>query len=398
MAPYDDYRLSSSILESPRDGPRHSRERLHSRGPPVRERPRPAFDYDERFESRLHAADRYGPPARRPDRYYDDADSFVSSERPERRRGVSPPPRPRLLRRQSSLDTFDRIPSRKLEEMYYRGPSPRLSPPPRSRYSPPRPHGDDLYYEDIRIAEPDYYGDEEFRGFRERDRYPTRPRRSSSRFRERIVEERIERPYPRKGKTRMPKKLVHPRAILDRGYPFEEEEKAVMIQVALSKEQIDELVTISREIRRVSEARIVRTSPSPVRMERLSIADSPPRASHDTLIVERSPSRSHSRHHRHRRGHSERTLSVSRTRSRSISAQSRRRRRSSPGRREANRDETGPLAIMVRPRDSDDDLKLVGPLERRSGDLTEDEEVHEVKKERKSPNSRLIRAMMATLT
>lgn len=124
MAPYDDYRLSSSILESPRDGPRHSRERLHSRGPPVRERPRPAFDYDERFESRLHAADRYGPPARRPDRYYDDADSFVSSERPERRRGVSPPPRPRLLRRQSSLDTFDRIPSRKLEEMYYRGPSP----------------------------------------------------------------------------------------------------------------------------------------------------------------------------------------------------------------------------------------------------------------------------------
>lgn len=256
MAPYDDYRLSSSILESPRDGLRHSRERLPSRGPPVREQPHPIFDDDKRFESRLHAADRYGPPARRPERYYDDADSFISSERPERRRGVSPPPRPRLLRRQSSLDTFDRIPSRKLEEMYYRGPSPRLSPPPRSRYSPRRAHGDDLYYEDIRIAEPDYYGDEEFRGFRERDRYPTRPRRSSSRFRERIVEERLERPYPRKGKTRMPKKLVHPRAILDKGYPFEEEEKAVMIQVALSKEQIDELVTISREIRRVNESKL----------------------------------------------------------------------------------------------------------------------------------------------
>jgi len=38
---------------------------------------------------------------------------------------------------------------------------------------------------------------------------------------------------------------------------------------------------------------------------------------------------------------------------------------------------------MVRPRDSDDDLKLVGPLGRHSGDLIEDEEVHEVKKERK---------------
>jgi len=54
----------------------------------------------------------------------------------------------------------------------------------------------------------------------------------------------------------MPKKLVHPRAILDKGYPFEEEEKAVMIQVALSKEQIDELVTISREIRRVNESKL----------------------------------------------------------------------------------------------------------------------------------------------
>lgn len=260
MPPYDDYRSSTSILESPRDGPRHSRERLTSRGPPVLERPRRAYDED-RFESRLHAADRYGPPARRSEGHYDDdslvrpAASSVSHDRPDRPRGVSPPPRPRLLRRQSSLDTFDRIPSRELDEIYYRGPSPRISPPPRRRYSPPRPHGDDYFYEDIRIAEPDYYGDEELRGFRERDRYATRPRRSSSRFRERIVEERIERPYPRKGKTRMPKKLVHPRAILDKGYPFEEHDNAVMILVALSKEQIDELVTVSREIRRVNESK-----------------------------------------------------------------------------------------------------------------------------------------------
>lgn len=253
MSRYDDYRSSTGSFESPRD----RQERLHPRGPPVLDRPPPFADDGERFESRLHETERYGPPARRPGRSYDD-DHFVR----DRPRGVSPPPRPRLLRRQSSLDTFDRIPSRKLDEYYYPEPSARpihAPLPPRRRYSPPPPPSssrrhydpDDYFYEDIHIAEPDYYGDEEMRGFRERDRYPTRPRHSSSRLER--VDEPFEKPYPRKGKTRMPKKLVHPGAIIEKGYPFQEENDVVMIQVALSKDQIDELISVSRIIRRRNE-------------------------------------------------------------------------------------------------------------------------------------------------
>jgi hypothetical protein len=123
------------------------------------------------------------------------------------------------------LDTFDRIPSRKLDEYYYRPAAPKAapSPPPARRRSFRRSREPD-YYEEIRIAEPDYYGDEEYRGFRERGRASAHPRRSGSHFRERVVEEvEIEKPYPRKGKTRVPRKLIHPHAIRELGYPYEEE-------------------------------------------------------------------------------------------------------------------------------------------------------------------------------
>jgi len=33
----------------------------------------------------------------------------------------------------------------------------------------------------------------------------------------------VEKPYPRKGKTRMPKRLVHTSVLYDLGYPFYEE-------------------------------------------------------------------------------------------------------------------------------------------------------------------------------
>lgn len=255
MSRYEDYRSSTGTLESPRFDagplPRERLERFHPREPPVMERPYRG----DRFESRFHETDRYGPPARRSDRFYED-EPLVRPTPHDFPRGVSPPPRPRLLRRQSSLDTFDRVPSRKMDEYYLRGPSPRRMRepvPPSLRYSPP-PHPDDFYYEDIHIAEPDYYGDEELRGFRDRDPYRTRPRRSSSRVSERF-EEPFEKPYPRKGKTRMPKKLVHPRAIIDKHYPFEEQGDMVLILVALSKDQIDELVQVSREIRRRNEGK-----------------------------------------------------------------------------------------------------------------------------------------------
>lgn len=212
---------------------------------------------DERFEFRLREVDdsnRYasGPPARRPERYYEDEHLVYSSgplvtydgERRRSTRNISPSGgggggRPRLVRRQSSLDTFDRIPPRRRDPIYQdttipirssRGRAPASVSTRRSSPPPPATYYERDYYEDIRIAEPDYYGDEEFRDLHETQQQRRRRRSSSNgnaRYREKIVEEiveeKVEKPYPRKGKTRMPRRLVHPRAIDELGYPFIEE-------------------------------------------------------------------------------------------------------------------------------------------------------------------------------
>lgn len=221
MSRYDDYRSSTGTVET------HDRyERRRSRGPPVVDRPRQGEE--ERFEFRMREEDRYGPPARAAGRYYEDehlsqaSGPLVAHDR-RRRRDESPSfAPPRLIRRQSSLDTFDRIPRRKMESVEARDRPrgmPRVPhPPPPPRASPGR-YREREVYEDIRIAEPDYYGDEEYREFRERAGMDHRRRRSSSATRSR----REEKPYPRKGKTRIPRKWVHVHAILDLGYPFTEE-------------------------------------------------------------------------------------------------------------------------------------------------------------------------------
>ncbi|KAJ6172176.1 hypothetical protein N7470_001243 [Penicillium chermesinum] len=298
MSRYDDYRSSSGTLDS-RD--RYDR---YSRGPPVAERERPRRVDEERFELRLSEEDRYGPPARAVGRYYEDdylsqpSEPPVTPDRRRRRAGSSAVAPPRLIRRQSSLDTFDRIPRRKLESLELRdraGPLPHAPPPPRLHVPSPGRYREREVYEDIRIAEPDYYGDEEFRDIRGRDTMDRRSRRSSSAARRRHEE----KPYPRKGKTRIPRKWVHVHAIMDLGYPYKEEDETIVIQKALSKEQIDEVISISREYRRPAnvETEYLRLRSPPrerVTTEQL-VVDSrqSPRSSHDMFIVEpsRSPSR-----------------------------------------------------------------------------------------------------------
>ncbi|KAK4628773.1 hypothetical protein CLAFUW4_08061 [Fulvia fulva] len=49
----------------------------------------------------------------------------------------------------------------------------------------------------------------------------------------------------KKGKTRMPKRLVRREAIMDLGYPFDEEDDFFVLRIALEKEQIDEVIHIS---------------------------------------------------------------------------------------------------------------------------------------------------------
>ncbi|EEP77585.1 predicted protein [Uncinocarpus reesii 1704] len=243
------------------DAERFMREREVRHEPSRRERRTAVQVVGDRVEKRgpsfveeyLNSQARYGPPARRPDRDYEDEHLISTSDAiipfKERRTSPSPPRKPRLLRRQSSLDTFDRAATR-LASDYYRYDRDDYGPPvvpvavPR-RHSPPSES--DL--DSIRVAEPDYYGDEVFRRVREADRSAT-PRGRRYSLREEIVKEKIERPYPRRGKTRVPKHLVHPRALIDLGYQFEEVDGNIIIFQALGKENIDELVTFSREIRR----------------------------------------------------------------------------------------------------------------------------------------------------
>ena len=208
--------------------------------------------YYGRGGARIEEKDRYsmedgfGPPARRPargpGRFYDedpeDADDgrMVPFERRKvvhEREFASPPPRPGgrpgFMRRQSSLDTFDRKPLPRYGDRIIQPPppAPEVITIPASRTRRESPRYMERQFEDIRIAEPDFYGDEEFRGYRERERSTIRRRRAESdafefkEEREEFVEE--EEPFPRKGKTRMPRRLVNKRAVIEMGYPFEEE-------------------------------------------------------------------------------------------------------------------------------------------------------------------------------
>ncbi|KAI9741571.1 MAG: hypothetical protein M1818_004377 [Claussenomyces sp. TS43310] len=215
----------------------------------------------------------------------------ITIQKEQEREYISPSPprrpdgRPTLLRRQSSLDTFDRkpmFPRFPPREEYgpiarreaYPPPAFAPLPLPRSRALPP-PRRYEREYEDIKVAEPDFYGDEEFRGYpervREREIIRTKRRSrsresrgakssrstvrsassSSSSSSSPSVAETIKNEYPKKGKTRMPKKLVNKAAIVALSYPFEEEGDVIIIQKALGRENIDEVIKLSEEYNKV---------------------------------------------------------------------------------------------------------------------------------------------------
>jgi len=184
---------------------------------------------------------------------------------PTRYRSPSPvrrpaPSRPTMLRRPSSLDTFDR----KQQKIYYEHDREEYGPParrgefrappyveiplPRHKALPPPRFQEREYYDEIRVSEPDRFGDEGFRDLppervrerkvvrtrrrsRSRDSRTTRSFRSSSRSSSSsssdtsrtttTVTTRSE--YPKKGKTRIPARLVSRRALIDLEYPFVEE-------------------------------------------------------------------------------------------------------------------------------------------------------------------------------
>jgi hypothetical protein len=278
------------------DPERFNRERFErSRGPPVVERDRffeerdRYFDGGERVRERSVEVDEfYSPPRRAParfkeeDRYYkeekfsrpiptrpragpgryydEDGDDLEGSPSrgqmvpfETRRKSVtekfaSPArrtaPRPVFIRRQSSLDTFDRKPMPRYGDRPYEPPEVIPIPVPRRRRSPPRVTERD--YEEIRVTEPEYYPEDEYL-YKERE--IIRRRRADSEVTEReVIEEReeiIEEPkpeFPKRGKTKMPMRLINKRAIIELGYPFEEEVCVYCLSMSMQLQ----LITLGR--------------------------------------------------------------------------------------------------------------------------------------------------------
>lgn len=210
------------------------------------------FRFEERERDEIIFKERpkesFGPPARRREsgRYYDEEiDTFDGSAASgpispfDRRRqsvnkdlGPSPrraPPRPGMIRRQSSLDTFDRKPLPRYGDRFREPPETIVIPTSAKRRSPPR--YPEREFEDPRAS----FGQEEFRGYREREISRVRRNRADSSAERvehetfEIEEDEMEKPYPRKGKTKMPAKLANKRAIIELGYPFEQEVRKVTI-------------------------------------------------------------------------------------------------------------------------------------------------------------------------
>ena len=157
-------------------------------------------------------------------------------------RRAAAPPRPGLIRRQSSLDTFDRRPLPRFYEREEAGPlarredvRPAYVPPPVPRYQTLPRRYVERDFEEIKISEPDLR-DDDYRPYpervREREIIRTRRRSRSHSLSSRSrssssssasSEEVVIKKFPRRGKTRMPAKLVSIKAILELGYPYEKE-------------------------------------------------------------------------------------------------------------------------------------------------------------------------------
>lgn len=235
----DYYRLEEREQMSPRG--RHEvmfDERISQKGPHGR--------YEER--ERFFEADRHAPARRAPPAFLDDPIPAEVS-----RQALAPyrKPRPQFIRRQSSLDTFDRRPGPRYGDEY-RMPAEVPIPLPIRRRSPRRGE----YYEEF---EERYRGsDDEYRDVSVRRDHG----RSRSRMRSRSVRRRRSRSISsdssfeevnkssivgRKGRTKLPKRLAHKSAIIELGYPYVEEEKFIIVQRALDKEHIDKIVEMSKK-------------------------------------------------------------------------------------------------------------------------------------------------------
>ncbi|KAI0469184.1 hypothetical protein F4859DRAFT_516534 [Xylaria cf. heliscus] len=316
------------------------RDRHYTRAP-TRERVREA-SVDERFVER-RAPRPWEDDHVRERKYYDEAPRRRRSPPPDLERAIylekrqdreyrDPSPvrrRPGLLRRQSSLDTFDRRPAQRLYERDEYGPPARRAdyrpepyepiPLPRSRALPPPRMYAEHDYDEIKVAEPQRYGDDDFHAYPEhvlereivrtkkpRDRSASRTSRTSRaptthRGRSHRGSSRssstssssdtggtaitTKSEYPKKGKTRIPLRLISVRAIMELQYPYVIEGNTVIIQKALGQQNIDDLLRLSDDYKKVdAELTAARSVPGAVVEERKEEVFTIPPPAPPTLI------------------------------------------------------------------------------------------------------------------
>lgn len=215
-------------------------DRVETRGPRGR--------VDERERDRIFQETFGDRPRRRTDReLFGDVDPRELAEMAMTPYKPKAEPRPGMIRRQSSLDTFDRRRIPRYDKEDYRLPVRREE---EERESSHHRGAEDESYHEIEVKRERSV----HRHGGKKSKAPTVASSSSSSSSAEEVEkfEKISRrshspPRPgfKKGKTRMPKRMVFREAIMDLGHPFVEEDDFFVLQVALEKDQIDEVIKVS---------------------------------------------------------------------------------------------------------------------------------------------------------
>ncbi|KAG8630384.1 hypothetical protein KVT40_002003 [Elsinoe batatas] len=224
-------------------------------------------DYDpappQRFSSRVRreiyeddyareANDRALLPYRRKEEV--DRDVIIDIER--RRETAPPPARPGLLRRQSSLDTFDRRPQRHYDRQDYRGALEpiRREPPPRRLEE----YRQDIHYHQdtpLERRDVEIYREREIRKSRGRAKSDVKSVASSRTSTTRTSDSSSSRttsPSPvrlpgKKGHTKLPKAKFAKSAVARFGVPYDDEGDFYKIHRALDKQSIDTILAWSKE-------------------------------------------------------------------------------------------------------------------------------------------------------
>ncbi|OAQ73613.1 hypothetical protein VFPPC_01290 [Pochonia chlamydosporia 170] len=273
-------------------------DKYYMRGGRGREQSEDRYDrrrfYEDDFvrDRRYHDDDLRYEPRREPARHPEiDRRVVMEKERDRDYYRDNSPRRPAFLRRQSSLDTYDRRPIRHVldqreeyppparrEDIFrdeYRAPAYTPIPIPRARGLPPPGRRDDRYYDDYR-PESEYHPDDDYRHMPERirEREVIREREKRDRSRESKATRShthrsssrssssssssaggatLRSEYPKKGKTKIPARLVSKRALIDLGYPYVEEDTTIIVQKALGQENIDVLLKLSEEYIKVDQ-------------------------------------------------------------------------------------------------------------------------------------------------